>query len=1079
MPNPLQEALASTGPSPLAPVPAPTVTPAPLGLAGARAGAAQGGGAPTPAPLAGTSAGQNRLLRALQEAVPQPPAAPSAAPRPIVEVPEAQPQREMSILEEAKNGFLGELGSAVQILRNVTDGAARLARRYSRFTGEPLADSLEKATDFFEQARQSLEPPPVAGQTTAERVVGKVVRGVAAMPVMVAEYGLATVALRNPLLAFAAVDAAREAHLGAASAAKAAAMGAATGGVLGAVGRIESAGIRAGLTGAAMGSAAAARGAPAEDVIAASLTGGLFGAVAGKPSRAVREAPPTSIRTPAEIISPESRIPGETPSPRSPVKVVGGVEIRGLDPTIPPFAAWWMSPHVWGRLVPEAKDAVYTAILAERHAARLQNKWASAAREVEISLDKASRDRLAKYLDDPQYTLERLPQDRPEVQAAFIKTRSLLNEIRDRVRKGKEEAGDYDPYGWGMEEGYFPHGARGYWRILSGGEPIPNGWIAQTQKEALGKVAEFKRLYPDAPDPVIEFGSPVAAAASAPGFGRSGRKYWGHAMAREAETPGLVGGFDSIYDYISGAARYSVYAPLRRRLLEARDAIEAAYPNSRLLKSWDDYMKQAEGVPDRATAALNDLLVEKFGAKPDAVQRALGFARGVQTLLKLGYSPVTALWNTFQVPVNTMPVLGPKWTMKGYTGFFENARTGKYNWLLDELGVRDAVTKADEMGIMQRLRLYAPRSLGEVPKFAWDQATALGMFLFSRAEYANRAVTVIGAYERARSMGLSREQAVRKALETEVRTQFSIGQADAMRVLANPWSRTAFQLRSFWAKQIEFMLGMGVKDVPGRFDSRRKELGRFLMATLAAGGIAAVPGAETLDSIVEKATGYSLLKKFWKKGPAEETVTYGIPTVLGADVSQNVGFGDWFTWRSLSDPYGPLVKDLRNLGQALAAPEGREKETAIRRFWRGASPEFRRIWDSYLGPAAQRGELLDVYGRPVVQGLTDREKALLFIGITPRRVAQERRTFSAEQQELIKKQSKERGYVDRAVKLIQQGRMQELDNLMREAEAEGVHISGESVRRRLSRVAQPRVELQRRAGRRYGIGQEETEGGEE
>jgi hypothetical protein len=1013
---------------------------------------------------------------------PAPFALPAGTPAP------ERPATKPSFLDELKYGFVSEVASAVQALKNVVGGLDYAAQWLSRRTGEPVPDSAQKIKDFFERAQESLQAPPVEGASAAERVGRAVLRGIGSAPVAIAEYGLATLATRNPLAAFAIVDAAKHAHEGPVAAIRSGLVGAAVGGTLGRIAEIPSVALRAAGSGATMAAGSVLSGdVNPESLTSSAITGAVLGAV-GMPGkkRAQQQAQPQQAQSqpqpqpkpglrlldPEQVISPETRY-RDAPPARVNERTISGITVRGPDPSLPPLAGWIMSPHVWTRLVPEAQDAVLHAVLAERYTGHAQNMLRSNVLPAIKWLKQPEFERLVSYLDDPQYTLDNLPKDSPKIVEAYKKVRETLNFVRDKVRETNEKVGEPAPYDWGFEEGYFPHKfseAPAYWRITADGEPIPNGWLATSRAEAVKKASEYRMLNPDGPKPVIEF------VRSRPGEIEPvgpGRKYWGAKQRREG-TEGWLTTKEALLRYLDEAARYIYYAPLRLKLQEATQAIEAAYPNSKLAAEWQRYAtQQVEYRPGLLTKAMNDWLQDK-GFGPDSVQRALGFVRATESFLKLGYSPVTALVNSFQVPVNLYPVLGAKWTWRGYKGFWENIKTGKYDWLLERLAVRDAVTKADEVAFIRRLQQEAPASAKELPGFIAQQNMALGMWMFSNVEYSNHAIAAIGAFERARAQGLSVEQAARKALEVDVRTQFSIGQADAMRILANPWSRTALQLKSFWAKQLEFMTGLARKDEIGRFDPRWKEVGRFLMATVAASGLAGLPGMATLDWFIKQATGYSLLDKLLYSGDrAQRALRSGLPTAVGVDISQNVGFGDWFSWQGSADPFGPALKDIYRLGQVAAAPPGRLREQQLQRFWRGLSPEMRRIYDAVLSDASKRGELLDVYNRPTVTGLTGTEKALIALGITPERVTRERLKYSKERQDLLSAQSEEQGYVDRIVKLMQAGDQQGAVRLAQEAVAKGHFDIWQSAKRRLKTVSRPRIETQRKRGQRFGIGAED------
>jgi len=542
-----------------------------------------------------------------------------------------------------------------------------------------------------------------------------------------------------------------------------------------------------------------------------------------------------------------------------------------------------------------------------------------------------------------------------------------------------------------------------------------------------------------------------------------GKRYFGHAQERGANldmtgrTPeemaqsrhaglsGWVQDEEALYQYLNRAARYVEMSKLRPKLRAVRDYLEEHQPTSETLKQWKAYEDRVEGRPDRLTNSINGAWVAA-GGRPDVVQRASGFVRGVESLSKLGLSPVSALANLSQYGLNSVPVLGPKYALLGFKeavrtltndglrriGMEDAIPKGKkdYTWLLKRLNLSSEAHKGDVFTKAEAARLYMPKDERLRPGFYLNMLNHYGLKLFSGAEYANRVATVIGAFERARAEGLSVEQAVRKAREVEVRTQFTYNSADAPVALSTPLARTAFQFQNFFLKQMEFLTGMATgRSQFGRFDDRKKELGRFLVTTLLATGAAGLPGVETLDSLIELATGQSLLEKIRDpQSPLLNRASRGLPGLTGYipgfngfDLSQNVGFGDYFSQRKLTPKFGPAVEEMKLLYNAITANPGRETKQTVNQLLRTMSPSGRRLWESFMSDAAQKDQIIDSRGRIIVKDVEALDKWLNAAGVTTLPLADQRDQYIRAYEKVRQAQSEKGGYVDAVADALREG----------------------------------------------------------
>lgn len=955
-------------------------------------------------------------------------------------------------------GLKQELSSAIVAARNVASIARKAAENYSKRTGAPLTDAMREIESGLSWAAAKVAPSEseLSGDVG---VAGKVARGLGAAAVQIPEYTLATVLARNPTLAFALVDAAKQADKGAKEAIKAGAIGAATGKIFGAVGRIPSTPVRIAAGAAAGGAIPAVTGGGVSDVVAGGLLGGAF-SVKGGPR--TEEQVATKVKTEAPpaprgaIPEPYEYEPLELRRPETPAKTTKeGFVVKEPLPDITPIGRFAGSPSQIFNSVPEAAQVVREAIAAERRASHLAATWELRARKAVKGLSKSEAAELTSYLDDPKYTLDNPPSGNDKIRQAFLEIRPLTEEIRQEIIRSRRAAGIETPDDWGLTEGWWPHRFEGQWVATYNGEPIPNGWLANTRREAIQRLNEFMRLNPgsDPGSAKVDYMSPEAITNLTPG-----KRFFGHAQQRSANLPGYVVDMSALYKYIGGAARYVTLGPLRPRMQAVASFLEETRPNAEVTKRWKSYMDQVEGRPDSLIDSINSMWIRKTGGAPRIVERTLGFVRAVEIAAKLGFSPVTAFANMLQVPINTASVIGYRNTLKGYKGFVENFSNHKYDWLLDGLHVRDAVSKAEEMSVAEKMNLYWPNSVKEAPGYALQQASSLALAMFQKAEYANRAVTVIGAYEAARARGMNDRQAVRFAQEADIRSQFAYQPADAAMIFANPFTRTLFQFRSFWQKQLEFMTGLFREDTPGRLDPKWKEQARFLTSVLAASGIVGIPGINAVDAAVKAVTNgkYSILDDLKEKGMVPKWASYGIPGFVGIDASKNVGYGDWFTVSG--NPFGPAIQEASLAIQWLIANEGAPKQKLERDILRRISPEARRIVESYLTQAAKRGEVLDTSGRIVVKDVTSAERFWSALGFTPIRMAEEREKYIRTYEQLEKSRDKRQGYVEQIQKALRDGDTALASRLSQEAEREGYGDAAASAVRSLPWASIPRTQ---------------------
>lgn len=656
------------------------------------------------------------------------------------------------------------------------------------------------------------------------------------------------------------------------------------------------------------------------------------------------------------------------------------------------------------------------------------------------------------------------PLDNPNMQIAVDLMRQTFENVRQDIvasrrradlRSGMkpEDVEARTPSDWGIKD-FWPHMFEGDWTLTrqegKDFRPVETNWRFTDRDSAVRAAIEYDKINPGAVMKLERdtISAPATGSQKLSGFRklledmkkesklegpaldeaildwkdrlggiaygkeRQARRQFGHAMQRKSNLPGWLNTPEAVETYLRGAARYVVMNELRPQLLELRNKVaqdisrEAPITKisemprrhrSRMLGSLDASIEAFEGYPNRFETAMREGL-GAAGLDPRLFDRMQGIAMEVEAMLKLGFSPMSALTNMTQTVTNTFPVLGPKWTRVGIQGFV----SGKYRPHLEEAGIKSQLTKME-------VEDFSEYTVG------YRGVRHASLYLFKEAEYANRVVAWVGAYERAKAGGLS-ETAAKEAASTLLdRTHFNYEQFDKPAVL-RALPKPVAQFKTFAFKQAEFITSL-----------RGEELGRFLLVAMPILGVSALVGYDTLNGLVQGGTDKSIEEHARKKDPLLARMLKGVPGLAGVDVTRNVAFADAFS-PDIKQLAGPLASDLYNLAQASPQimhdltgfpPGSREHDAALRNFLNGLSPQARRTYNFFANPDIMKDPRT---GNVIMRGITPMERLLLAVGMTPIRVAEERDLNQEVQQRQITKQDR-RGYiVDELAKTVLDGR---------------------------------------------------------
>ena len=476
----------------------------------------------------------------------------------------------------------------------------------------------------------------------------------------------------------------------------------------------------------------------------------------------------------------------------------------------------------------------------------------------------------------------------------------------------------------------------------------------------------------------------------------------------------------------------------------------------------EDYILRVQGIPGPSEKALDatfEALARLAGVdlKPFFTRRAAAKILGFQAFSKLGWNPVSAAVNLTQTVVNTVPVIGERWTWEG----------------VRLMGLRAAGKLPDEYEKALReggvLLLHAKHMPGELrPKDAEKWWTP--MYLFGRAEDVNRGIAFLGAFERAKRAGRTYEEAVREAREVTRKTQFRYDAADAPRIVENPVGRVLFQFKTFMLKELEFLYRLA-EESPAK-------AAKALAYLTALGGMRALligTPLATLDWLVgqlglikEKSSeeiapedwprqGVNLRPSEWLTRHAPDWSVFGLLSMIArGDLSERIGIG---TAREFTDPFGPTVSNIKDFVDAVKAWREGHTERAERLMER-LLPVFakrfidaNRIWET--------GEVRDTWGRTLREAEpTEGTKAVF--GIRPFEATRERERETIRRRFEAQVRAAGNRVREQMLEAFEAGDLNEVQRLAEDAASRGIFIDPEGFRRSIIERRMPDVRAFRR-----------------
>jgi len=303
------------------------------------------------------------------------------------------------------------------------------------------------------------------------------------------------------------------------------------------------------------------------------------------------------------------------------------------------------------------------------------------------------------------------------------------------------------------------------------------------------------------------------------------------------------------------------------------------------------------------SAALRQMGIVPNGRIMRAVVNGLTF---LGRLSALGFNVSTAFINGFIIPTNVAPVIGLRNAFKAMGSAHKMLNpTGELKAFLQKggvtirhsgIGMRDVASKSD------LLLTHGQAVLNKLDNYS--------MYLFNKSEDIARGVTLIGAKDHATQMaktlakGASPKTWQEKLLkETAEQLGKNIDDVDVLEAYAvrimkdtnfdfdvtglseiarNPLLKPFAQFKTYFQKEIEFLLG---KAVPLSKKEQMMALGMFGIF----GGALAIPGVEEVDNISRFAGLGS--PKLYMQTVLPELMAIGLPSMIGLDFSNKLNIG--------------------------------------------------------------------------------------------------------------------------------------------------------------------------------------------
>lgn len=439
-------------------------------------------------------------------------------------------------------------------------------------------------------------------------------------------------------------------------------------------------------------------------------------------------------------------------------------------------------------------------------------------------------------------------------------------------------------------------------------------------------------------------------------------------------------------------------------------------------------------------------VLKKYSA---AIRRFIGFSR-------LG-GALSGIVNLSQIAVNTAPIIGTRWTGVGIQKMMTPSGMreirDKFGAAGIDLGLHMPLTREGELAGGESIRDLIRSSLkrqkigepGKAAKRGVEAFERMWLFAFNGTEKMNRLATAWGAYQKGlRELNMADDAALRFAAEQVQKTQFDYSLSNIPTALQGPLGGLIGQFKTFFINEMELIAGLD-----------NKTRAKMLLAFSATGGLAtltAMPGADLLDAasglVFDRRLSEALRSGGEENGVLTRSVVFGLPGLIGADLSRHVGPGGVMDltrgWA------GPAVSDAVSFGPFLAGAT-RDITTAGTVTSGTYNALFQRVIPSQVRRAERAwgildtGEVRNPYSNKLIYRPQDRMRAAAVeaIGFPTTEMAAERALDDAVQRQ-ITRYREVRGSYGRKLGLARGG---EVGQILREARGRGFEFTPSDIRR--------------------------------
>lgn len=363
-----------------------------------------------------------------------------------------------------------------------------------------------------------------------------------------------------------------------------------------------------------------------------------------------------------------------------------------------------------------------------------------------------------------------------------------------------------------------------------------------------------------------------------------------------------------------------------RHQIKRADYLIQGYDKENTTQIFRDYMSGAAGMISKAMYARQQF--ENYRYAPNDIKpwaeryiknnlrnmgrldRVGGDVRAVATFMYLGFKVSSILINMTQSWTLGVAELGRR-TKQNSVATIAKTQWDILNNKITDQGendfLNDNIWREQEMATAIHENSGAGEgTTGKVSKFLH---TLVGKSLmpFQEVEMLNRKTMALAAYRAFMADGMSREDAIKNAMDVNQETNFEMSRANLPEWAHNPVGRTAYALQSFVFNNWNWIYKQATS-------SEKADIAALLKysAMLAAiGGVSALAGGDEINKLIRRLTGkdYKLAMQNWTRKNAKQygtagellnaMVWHGGVGALGVNISNamrlNVPMSGWIT----------------------------------------------------------------------------------------------------------------------------------------------------------------------------------------